>query len=113
MPWQRMTTTAFGRCAYHQGDSHKMRRLLLLVLAVFGVLLGHAKVWTADDIPMVHLQDRNRYVCDPEDLMSPADRDTADAYLAVGDAVRHPVGVCRRQTCERCRLLPHGAGYWQ
>lgn len=58
-----------------------MRRLLLLVLAVFGVLLGHAKVWTADDIPMVHLQDRNRYVCDPEDLMSPADRDTADVYL--------------------------------
>ena len=37
-----------------------------------------AKVWTADDVPMVHLQDRNRYVCDPEGLMSSSMRDSAD-----------------------------------
>lgn len=40
---------------------------------------GH--VWSADDIPMVHLQDRNRYVCDPDGIMTEAMRDTADYYL--------------------------------
>ena len=40
-----------------------------------------AKVWTADDIPMVHLENKMRYVCDPENLMSTAERDSADFYL--------------------------------
>lgn len=58
-----------------------LARLTLLILAILTAALVHAKEWTADDIPMVHLQDRTRYVCDPENLMSPADRDTADVYL--------------------------------
>jgi len=40
-----------------------------------------AKVWTADEVPMVHLQDRTKYVSDPESLMSRAMRDTADVWL--------------------------------
>lgn len=40
-----------------------------------------AKVWSADDVPMVHLEDARRYVCDPEQLMSPADLDSADVVL--------------------------------
>ena len=57
------------------------RKWILLLVAFFVMTMVHAKEWTADNIPMVHLEDRNRYVCDPEDLMSPADRDTADVYL--------------------------------
>ena len=38
--------------------------------------------WTADDLPMVHLQDRTRYVCDPEGIMQQAYRDSADMVLA-------------------------------
>lgn len=49
-----------------------------LMLAVCGV---QARVWSADDVPMVHLQDRTRYVCDPDGLLSPAMRDSADVYL--------------------------------
>lgn len=41
-----------------------------------------AKVWTANDIPMVHLQDARRYVCDPENIMSDALGDSTDLYLS-------------------------------
>lgn len=58
------------------------RWLLLLFFALLSYATRmQAKVWSADDIPMVHLQDRNRYVCDPDGLMSVADRDSADFYL--------------------------------
>lgn len=56
-------------------------KVIFLIIALFTFAIVHAKEWTADNIPMVHLQDRNRYVCDPEGLMSPADKDMADAYL--------------------------------
>ena len=58
-----------------------------MILCLFVALLGFralpvaAKVWTAYEVPMVHLQDRNRYVCDPEGLLSVSVRDSADACL--------------------------------
>lgn len=60
--------------------------MLMLALALtfcFPATLSAAgeRVWSADDIPMVHLQDRNRYVSDPDVLMSQAQRDSADLYL--------------------------------
>lgn len=59
-----------------------LSRVLLLYFCLVAVWLcalsAGAKVWTADEVPMVHLQDRNRYVCDPEGLMSPSMRDSAD-----------------------------------
>lgn len=58
-----------------------IRRLLLLVVALVAAVDLQAKEWSADDIPMVHLQDRNRYVCDPDGLMTEAGRDSADLYL--------------------------------
>lgn len=51
---------------------------LILILAVLPLT---AKDWTAADIPMVHLEDARRYVCDPEGLMTPALRDSTDFYL--------------------------------
>lgn len=56
-------------------------RLLLLAVAIFATVAVGATTWSADNIPMVHLQDRNRYVCDPDNIISPADRDSADACL--------------------------------
>lgn len=54
--------------------------VLLLVLILTTLSIG-AKTWSADEVPMVHLQDRTKYVCDPENLMTDAMRDTADYYL--------------------------------
>ncbi len=54
--------------------------LFVAVLALVPVC-ARATVWSADDVPMVHLQDRNRYVCDPDGVLTQAMRDTADMYL--------------------------------
>lgn len=45
------------------------------------VLTVRARVWSADDIPMVHLEDRTKYVSDPESLLTKAMRDSADQNL--------------------------------
>ena len=50
-------------------------------MLLFSCSLVQAKVWSADDVPMIHLQDRNRYVCDPDDILSDEARDSADSYL--------------------------------
>ena len=41
--------------------------LLLLMCAPF---VAHARVYRAEDVPMVHLQDRTRYVCNPDNILS-------------------------------------------
>lgn len=56
-------------------------RLSLLIVAIFAMVAVSATTWSADNIPMVHLQDRNRYVCDPDNIIRPADRDSADVCL--------------------------------
>ena len=45
-------------------------------------LQAGAHVWSADEVPMVHLQDCNRYVCDPEQRLTQEERDSSDADLA-------------------------------
>ena len=57
-------------------------------------LQATAKDWNADNIPMIHLKDARRYVCDPENIMSKAMRDSTDAYIGrlekeSGVIVRH------------------------
>lgn len=54
--------------------------MLVVVLACVP-LWAQATVWSADNLQMVHLQDRERYVCDPDGVMSQALSDTADHYL--------------------------------
>lgn len=63
---------------YLQNVSKLLFTLLFLLTCVF----AQAKVWSADDVPMVHLQDANRYVCDPDVILSDGARDSADVYLA-------------------------------
>lgn len=48
---------------------------LLLPLAVWG------EGWTPETLPMVHLQDRTRYVCNPDGVIAPAYADSVDAVL--------------------------------
>lgn len=55
--------------------------IALCAMLLFSFAQAYATVWSADNIQMVHLQDRNRYVCDPDGLMSAAERDSADSYL--------------------------------
>lgn len=54
--------------------------VLTLLLALVA-LSTNARVWTADDVPMVHLQDQTKYVCDPEGLLSDVARDSSNVYL--------------------------------
>ncbi len=56
------------------------KALLLLVLLSSALVLG-AKTWEAKEVPMVHLTDARRYVCDPDGLLRPAERDSIDSYL--------------------------------
>ncbi len=56
-------------------------RWMLMVVVVCLPLCVGATTWSVDNLDMVHLHDRNRYVCDPDGVLTPAMRDTADAYL--------------------------------
>jgi uncharacterized protein len=47
-------------------------------------------MWRADNVPMVHLKDRTQYVCDPENILSGAARDSANIYLS---ALEHKFGI--------------------
>ena len=62
----RMNKAIFALCAF--------------LFSIF-TLQATAKDWNADNIPMVHLQDARRYVCDPENIMSATMRDSTDAYI--------------------------------
>ncbi|WP_306303132.1 hypothetical protein [Prevotella falsenii] len=77
-------------CTHEQGDIYIMR----IPFSIF-TLPTTAKDWNADNIPMVHLQDARRYVCDPENIMSAAMRDSTDAISA---------GWKRKPACKRCSL---------
>ncbi|WP_276911933.1 TPM domain-containing protein [Hallella colorans] len=54
---------------------------ILAFIFALAAIAADAKIWSADNIPMVHLQDHNRYVCDPENILTPASRDSSDFYL--------------------------------
>lgn len=59
-----------------------MKRLITLSLFLCLLLSVQAqKVYTTDNIPKVHLQNKMRYACDPEGILSPAARDSIDRML--------------------------------
>ena len=55
------------------------KRLLILFLFVY--MFGQAKEYTIQEIPMVHLQDRTRYVSNPDNILSPSVVATMDSIL--------------------------------
>lgn len=56
-----------------------MKRISLVIYLVFGFLLASAKVYKPSDIRPVHLEDRNRYVCNPDGILSQKAVDRIDA----------------------------------
>ena len=44
-------------------------------------LAMHGKAWTPETLPMVHLEDARKYVCNPDGVLSPAVADSIDAIL--------------------------------
>ena len=53
----------------------------LLILFLFVCMFGQAKEYTIQEIPMVHLQDRTRYVSNPDNILSPSAVATMDSIL--------------------------------
>ena len=47
-------------------------RKILFILCLLGCLVIQAKDYTIQEIPMVHLQDRTRYVSNPDGILSPS-----------------------------------------
>lgn len=48
-----------------------MKRLILIIIATIGILSAtKAGEWTPDNLPMVHLQDSTRYVCNPDGVLT-------------------------------------------
>ena len=60
-----------------------MRKLLFILslLCLLGNITLQAKDYTIQDIPMVHLQDRTRYVSNPDGILSPSAVATMDSIL--------------------------------
>ena len=58
-----------------------MRKIVYLILLLLGSLSLQAKEYTIKGIPMVHLQDRTRYVSNPDGILSPSAVATMDSIL--------------------------------
>lgn len=59
----------------------KINRLLFAVLLMLVCGLGVAREYKVSEIPLVHLQDRTRYVSNPDNILSAAAVDTIDNTL--------------------------------
>lgn len=57
------------------------KTLTILLLAMLLSLLSKAESWTPETLPMVHLQDARRYVCNPDGVLSQAATDSTDRIL--------------------------------
>lgn len=64
----------------HNGDIMNRIILFSLLLCLF-LPLQAQKVYTIDNLPKVHLQDKTRYVTDPENILTPEARRNMDAQL--------------------------------
>lgn len=58
-----------------------MRKIVYLILLLLGTLSLQAKEYTIKEIPMVHLQDRTRYVSNPDGILSSSAVATMDSIL--------------------------------
>lgn len=54
---------------------------ILLFLAVTTFIVAQAEEWTIETLPMVHLQDARRYVCNPDGVLTPKAVTTTDSVL--------------------------------
>lgn len=61
----------------------KVRGTLFLLTLILGCLSLQAKKYTVQEVPMVHLQDRTRYVSNPDGILSTSAVATMDSILYV------------------------------
>lgn len=63
---------------------NSLKRFVLLLTTLFCLLPVslRAEVWTPETLPMVHLQDSLRFVCNPDGVLSPSAVQATDALLA-------------------------------
>ena len=68
---------------FHVLSRSWMAGILFLLLCCAGQPLAaqEAMVYTPDNLPKVHLQNKYRYTCDPEHILSPAATDSIDRML--------------------------------
>jgi uncharacterized protein len=59
----------------------RMKRIALVTVLLLGCLTAIAKVYKPTDIMPVHLEDRNRYVCNPDGILSQSAVDRIDALF--------------------------------
>lgn len=59
----------------------RKQTLLLLCFLLTGLVSVHARNYTVKDVPMVHLQDRTRYVSNPDGILSTQAVSTIDSLL--------------------------------
>lgn len=71
-------------------SSGKMRLVEKIIVAMIWLfaLPANAEVWTADDFPVAYLRDSRQYVSDPDNVLSPAARDTINTMLGSLEATR-------------------------
>ncbi|MEG1580674.1 MAG: TPM domain-containing protein [Bacteroidaceae bacterium] len=60
---------------------NKFTFTILTLLCLLPLSSTKAEVWTAENLPMVHLQDARRYVCNPDGVLSKVATDSIDAML--------------------------------
>lgn len=58
-----------------------LSKLLLLLIALAPLFHAGARVYKVGDVPMVHLQDRTRYVSNPDNILSSSSVATMDSLL--------------------------------
>ena len=55
--------------------------IALIACMLFPSLQALASVYTPQNLPKVHLQDKTRYTCNPDGILSPAACDSIDRML--------------------------------
>ncbi len=61
----------------------RLRHITLFLVLVCCFTEVGATEWSADNLPIPYLKDRTRYVSDPDEMLSKAERDSADYYLGL------------------------------
>lgn len=90
-----------------------MKRIAIAVLLALSTVLAAAKVYKPADITPVHLQDRNRYVCNPDGILSQEAVDRIDAaFRTVEDStgIQTLVAVLSEIDPDDCFEFAHQLG---
>lgn len=58
------------------------RYFIITLLFILSAASSNARKWTPETLPMVHLKDATKYVCNPDGVLKPATVDSADALLS-------------------------------